>query len=45
MLEITFRTLIIWDSAAKPITSNVTDATDATDATVTNTAGEALPYL
>jgi hypothetical protein len=45
VLEITFRTLIIRDSAAKSITSNVTDATDATDATVTNTTGEVLPYL
>ncbi len=34
--------MIIWDSAAKSITSNVTDATDAS---VTNTIGEVLPYL
>jgi hypothetical protein len=35
MLELTFRTVIIWDSAAKPVTR---DATDATVTNVTNTA-------
>jgi hypothetical protein len=34
VLELTFRTAIIRDSAAKSVTS---DASDATDATVTNT--------
>jgi hypothetical protein len=39
MLEPTFRTVIIWDSAAKPVTS------DATNTTVTNTTGKVLIYL
>ena len=42
VLELTFRTAIIRDSAAKSVTS---DATDATDATVTNTTGEVLLCL
>jgi hypothetical protein len=37
-----FRTVIIWDSAAKSVT---TDATDATDATVTNTTSKVFPFI
>jgi hypothetical protein len=39
VLELTFRTAIIRDSAAKAVTSDATDATDA------NTTGEVLLYL
>jgi hypothetical protein len=39
VLETTFRTVIIWDSAAKSVT------TDAINATVTNTIGEVLLRL
>jgi hypothetical protein len=45
VLELTFRTAIIRDSAAKSVTTDATDATDASDATDANTTGEVLLCL